>query len=255
MHFWKVISLSFKFLQLAKIFFLFAAMISSVSAAGQAGGHGSNIGEYGDPHVLLFFLIKYAYCEVNTQVVVEETPIQYAFQPFEFAYQSNDGQGTTQHRKEIADAKGTVKGAYGYLDPFGVYRAVEYVADDNGFRAIVKTNEPGTSNQNTGDALWLVQPPPSGLQEAYTTQGSAKQIPVPIKISPGNFTPAASSSLVSNAVFHVRPTIVQYPLPFLTRPGQIIFQVPTLSKKGNLQVFSRFPQKASKFTPRTEDAL
>ena len=39
-------------------------------------------------------------------------------------------------------------GTYGYTDSYGIYRQVEYVADKHGFRATVKTNEPGTANQS-----------------------------------------------------------------------------------------------------------
>jgi len=38
-----------------------------------------------------------------------------------------------------------VHGSYGYRDNHGVYREVVYVADRNGFRANIKTNEPGIS--------------------------------------------------------------------------------------------------------------
>ncbi len=41
-----------------------------------------------------------------------------------------------------------VTGSYGYTGPDGVYRHVEYTADENGFRAKIKTTEPGTANEN-----------------------------------------------------------------------------------------------------------
>ncbi|GIX67271.1 uncharacterized protein CEXT_791331 [Caerostris extrusa] len=40
------------------------------------------------------------------------------------------------------------QGSYGYTDNKGIARQVHYVADKAGFRAQVKTNEPGTANQN-----------------------------------------------------------------------------------------------------------
>ena len=39
-------------------------------------------------------------------------------------------------------------GSYGYVDSYGIYRQVDYVADKDGFRATIKTNEPGTANQS-----------------------------------------------------------------------------------------------------------
>lgn len=39
-----------------------------------------------------------------------------------------------------------MRGSYGYTDATGTYREVRYIADHNGFRADVKTNEHGTMN-------------------------------------------------------------------------------------------------------------
>ncbi len=36
-------------------------------------------------------------------------------------------------------------GSYGYKDKHGIMREVDYVADKNGFRAHIRTNEPGTA--------------------------------------------------------------------------------------------------------------
>ncbi|GFV09192.1 cuticle protein 16.8 [Trichonephila clavipes] len=41
-----------------------------------------------------------------------------------------------------------VWGSYGFTDIRGIRRQVHYVADHGGFRAEVKTNQPGTPNQN-----------------------------------------------------------------------------------------------------------
>ncbi|CAL1288793.1 unnamed protein product [Larinioides sclopetarius] len=71
-------------------------------------------------------------------------------QPYNFGYavQSHDG---TQFRKEEANGHGQVQGSYGYRDQLGILREVHYVADHNGFRAQVKTNEPGTINKDPAD--------------------------------------------------------------------------------------------------------
>lgn len=55
---------------------------------------------------------------------------------------------SAQFRHEEGDGHGSVKGTYGYTDDKGHYREVQYVADKNGFRAKVNTNEPGTANQD-----------------------------------------------------------------------------------------------------------
>lgn len=57
----------------------------------------------------------------------------------------------SQYRHEEGDGDGSVKGSYGYTDDKGVYREVHYVADKQGFRAKINTNEPGTSNQDSAD--------------------------------------------------------------------------------------------------------
>lgn len=80
--------------------------------------------------------------------------------PYEFGFEFGDGLGMSQHRREIADGTGTVRGSYGYVDPLGVRRVVQYTADRDGYRTVVRTNEPGVGAQNTADALFLVQPPP-----------------------------------------------------------------------------------------------
>lgn len=51
------------------------------------------------------------------------------------------------YRKEESDGNGHVTGSYGYLDADGTFREVHYVADENGYRAEIRTNEPGTKDQ------------------------------------------------------------------------------------------------------------
>ncbi|GFS29281.1 cuticle protein 16.8 [Trichonephila inaurata madagascariensis] len=68
-------------------------------------------------------------------------------QPYKFGYQIKDHHGS-QHRHEHGDGHGHVQGSYGFTDHRGIHREVHYVADHQGFRATVKTNEPGTANQD-----------------------------------------------------------------------------------------------------------
>ncbi|GFQ77172.1 cuticle protein 10.9 [Trichonephila clavata] len=76
-----------------------------------------------------------------------------------FGYESDDGLGTTQHRHEVADGSGVVKGSYGYRDSFGVFRSVNYTADGNGYRAVVRSNEPGFTGQSSSDVVYVAEPP------------------------------------------------------------------------------------------------
>ncbi|GFT48854.1 cuticle protein 16.8 [Nephila pilipes] len=67
--------------------------------------------------------------------------------PYKFGYSIKDKHGE-QHREESGDGGHAVRGSYGFTDARGIRREVHYVADHGGFRAQVKTNEPGTANQN-----------------------------------------------------------------------------------------------------------
>ncbi|GBN16420.1 hypothetical protein AVEN_256450-1 [Araneus ventricosus] len=80
-------------------------------------------------------------------------------QPFKFGYSVKDKHGE-QHREEVGDGK-NVKGSYGFTDARGIHRQVNYVADHAGFRAQVKTNEPGTANQNPA-AVHMISDAPYG---------------------------------------------------------------------------------------------
>ncbi|GIX75793.1 hypothetical protein CDAR_288011 [Caerostris darwini] len=71
-------------------------------------------------------------------------------QPYKFGYEVKDHHGE-QHRHEHGDGHGNVQGSYGFTDHRGIHREVNYVADHHGFRAIVKTNELGTANQDPAD--------------------------------------------------------------------------------------------------------
>lgn len=76
------------------------------------------------------------------QQQVESAPPGQA-EPFAFDFNTQDTSGNGQYRKETSDNNGVVRGAYGFRDASGIYRHVEYVADQNGFRANIKSNEPG----------------------------------------------------------------------------------------------------------------
>ncbi|GFX94905.1 uncharacterized protein TNCV_2379781 [Trichonephila clavipes] len=83
----------------------------------------------------------------------------HAPQPYKFGYSVKDKHGE-QHREEAGDGH-AVRGSYGFSDARGIHRQVNYVADHDGFRAQVKTNEPGTANQNPA-AVQLISDAPYG---------------------------------------------------------------------------------------------
>ncbi|RWS12715.1 cuticle protein 16.8-like protein, partial [Dinothrombium tinctorium] len=86
---------------------------------------------------------------------------QYKPQPYNFEYKVDDNYGNSHYQKEEGDDYGNKRGSYGYMDAYGVYREVQYVADENGFRATIKTNEPGTANANPADVMLQAEEPPA----------------------------------------------------------------------------------------------
>ncbi|GIY17163.1 hypothetical protein CDAR_422511 [Caerostris darwini] len=84
-------------------------------------------------------------------------------EPYDFGFQSTDEFGTIMNRQESSDSNGAVRGSYGYTDPFGVFRHVDYVADEYGFRAEVKSNEPGMGTQSPANVQIYAEPPPAGV--------------------------------------------------------------------------------------------
>lgn len=80
-------------------------------------------------------------------------------EPFAFDFKTQDNSGNGQYRKEESDKNGVVRGSYGYTDANGIYRHVEYVADQNGFRANIKSNEPGLIGETQPASIQLAGGP------------------------------------------------------------------------------------------------
>ncbi|XP_027203201.2 uncharacterized protein LOC113797080 isoform X2 [Dermatophagoides pteronyssinus] len=83
--------------------------------------------------------------EYEQQHIEEHNPEP---EPYSFNFNVNDDSGNGQFRREEGDRNGVVRGSYGYTDAWGLYRIVDYVADKNGFRANIRTNEPGLVERN-----------------------------------------------------------------------------------------------------------
>ncbi|KAH7965876.1 hypothetical protein HPB49_011776 [Dermacentor silvarum] len=99
-------------------------------------------------------------------------------QPYSFGYDTADEFGNRQFRSEQGNANNVKTGSYGYTDVNGLYRRVSYVADANGFRATVDTNEPGTAPGASADVVFnaapVVPPVPAGTvtPAAYGTRAA-----------------------------------------------------------------------------------
>ncbi|GFW27113.1 uncharacterized protein TNCV_93391 [Trichonephila clavipes] len=91
-------------------------------------------------------------------VYVQPAPVSYvaplvvkdAPKPYSFGYDA-PAIGGGSSRRETSDGNGRVVGSYTVSDADGRLRIVDYYADETGFHANVKTNEPGTANQDSAD--------------------------------------------------------------------------------------------------------
>lgn len=76
---------------------------------------------------------------------------------YKFGFEVDDGLGNQQYRHEKSKNPWQVRGSYGYKDALGIYRHVNYVADKNGFRVIIETNEPGLRGGSKNPASTSIQ--------------------------------------------------------------------------------------------------
>ncbi|XP_022696634.1 adult-specific rigid cuticular protein 15.7-like [Varroa jacobsoni] len=77
---------------------------------------------------------------------------QYPPTPFQYAYSSEDIEGT-HSATQSGDGSGRIEGSYTMTLADGRTRTVTYVADENGYRAEVTTNELGTESKNPADVI------------------------------------------------------------------------------------------------------
>ncbi|KAF8790838.1 larval cuticle protein 1-like [Argiope bruennichi] len=64
--------------------------------------------------------------------------VQYQFihrDSYQFGYDTGTGPSQS-FREETRDSNGTVRGRYGYIDPLGTLRIVDYMADHTGFHIL-----------------------------------------------------------------------------------------------------------------------
>lgn len=114
-------------------------------------------------------------------------------EPYSFEYDIKDDYGGSQSRREESDGR-NVKGSYGYTDFTGLYRKVDYVADEKGFRAYVKTNEPGigTDSQNPADVQ--IQAYASPVQYESSASNEKENVYSAPAEQPPESQPAAAAS-------------------------------------------------------------
>ncbi|GBL97203.1 Adult-specific rigid cuticular protein 15.5 [Araneus ventricosus] len=119
-----------------------------------------------------------------------------------FSYEIVDANGASNSRMEIGDAHGNKQGNYHIIDTDGRARRVDYIADKGGFRAVVKTNEPGTARSA-----------PAGVVIDSPYEGPvAPEVPVVVAQPP--------ATVVVEPVAHPVPPVVQEPVavPVVQQP-------------------------------------
>lgn len=107
----------------------------------------------------------------NTAVLTAEDSLKVESKPYMFGFGVRDNNGTVQHRQEVSDLEGRVTGSYGYQDPSGTYRIANYVADSDGFRVNVESNEPGTVTHESAFANFISNKATDN--EKFQTEGSS----------------------------------------------------------------------------------
>ncbi|KAM7301825.1 skin secretory protein xP2-like [Ixodes scapularis] len=159
---------------------------------------------------------------VASQAVQEEKPVRIP-QPYSYSFDNTDDFGTRLTRQETGDENNGKVGSYSYVDPNGVTRTVKYVADQDGFRVKIETNEPGTRTSSPANApyesSWVAPPNPAPERTAERIPASAKpayQSPVPVQaLQNARQSPASVqySRPAPESVQYARqaPASVQYP--------------------------------------------
>lgn len=77
------------------------------------------------------------------------------------------------YREEKRDAFGVVTGRYGYLDPNGIHRMVEYIADHNGYRArstnqfFMESTPVASAPSTPSNTIQVIGPIPKPISQFY----------------------------------------------------------------------------------------
>lgn len=129
--------------------------------------------------VASMLVIGFVTNQISCHQVPPSEPYSYQFDPYSYGYETEDNYGNKQWKQERSSNPQEVHGSYGYRDKHGVYREVVYVADKNGFRANIKTNEPGVIGADKAPASTKIDSyysPPAASQH-YSAPASQYQQP------------------------------------------------------------------------------
>ncbi|GFR32163.1 adult-specific rigid cuticular protein 15.5 [Trichonephila clavata] len=131
-----------------------------------------------------------------------------------FSYEIVDANGASNSRSEIGDAHGNKQGNYHLIDTDGRARRVDYIADKGGFRAVVKTNEPGTAKSAPAGAV--IDSPYQGpvAPEVPVVVAEPVAHPAPVVQEPISHP----APVIQEPVAHPAPVV----LPPAAQPAQVI---------------------------------
>lgn len=101
---------------------------------------------------------------------------------YSFGYDEAGATGGS-FRHEKSDAYGNRVGSYGLTGADGRVRIVNYVADANGYRATVQTNEPGTEPRDTAGVA-INKGPLAVAAPAPIAVAAPAPVPVPVAVAP-----------------------------------------------------------------------
>ncbi|CAN7996632.1 unnamed protein product [Ixodes hexagonus] len=139
---------------------------------------------------------------MNSELCIFQGP-----HPYSFGYDTVDEFGNKQYRHETSDANNFKRGSYGYTDANGIYRQVDYIADANGFRATVRTNEPGTAPSAPAGVLYDAKPVPAPATVRALT-------PVPLVLAPVPTPSPATARFVAPVTFNEHSFVPPQPYHF-----------------------------------------
>lgn len=92
-------------------------------------------------------------------------------EPYSFEYTAETEDGASTNRQEQQTADGVVTGFYIIKEPNGNQRRVDYIADKDGYRATISTNELGTESANPANVeIQSSAPLASELSQQFTAE-------------------------------------------------------------------------------------
>ncbi|GIY48155.1 hypothetical protein CDAR_590481 [Caerostris darwini] len=158
--------------------------------------------------------------------------------PYQFSYSAPAIGGGSTH-EESGDAYGRKTGTYTVQNEDGSERVVQYVADEDGFRASISTNEPGTANQNPADVTisssadegiqTLTAPASAVIPVAPSVPVAPPRVSIPVVRRYPTIRQPFNSRRIRPFIVPFRPSVIPFPPPtFIDQPVVFPFGGPQI---------------------------